>query len=108
MVMRKGLVYNNGRLAGTITKTREGRYIFRYDDLYFFDQEAKAISLTFPKTQQEYESPYLFSFFFNMLSEGSNKALQCRTFQIDEEDYFSLLLKTAGHDTIGAITVKEE
>jgi serine/threonine-protein kinase HipA len=42
-----------------------------------------------------------------MLSEGANKALQCTTLKIDENDAFGLLLATAEHDTIGAITVKK-
>ena len=45
-------------------------------------------------------------FFYNMLSEGANKALQCTTLKIDENDAFGLLLATADNDTIGAITVK--
>jgi serine/threonine-protein kinase HipA len=43
-----------------------------------------------------------------MLAEGSNKELQCKLLQINENDHFSRLLATAEFDTIGAITVKEE
>jgi serine/threonine-protein kinase HipA len=59
-----------------------------------------------PKTQQEYQSDCLFPFFFNMLSEGSNRELQCRLLGIDKNDDFSILLATANFDTIGAVTVK--
>lgn len=52
-------------------------------------------------------SDELFPFFYNMLSEGANKGVQCRTLEIDENDAFGLLLATAGNDTIGAITVKK-
>ncbi|CAN5906757.1 hypothetical protein BH11BAC7_BH11BAC7_22250 [soil metagenome] len=104
--MRTGFVYRNEDQAGRITKTDEGEYIFRYEDNYFLDPQKRSVSLTLPKTQQEYRSKILFPFFFNLLSEGVNKSLQCRTFQIDEEDYFSLLLQTSGEDTIGAITVR--
>ena len=45
-------------------------------------------------------------FFYNMLSEGANKALQCASLKIDETDSFGLLLATAKHDTIGAITIE--
>jgi len=48
----------------------------------------------------------LFSFFSGLLSEGINKDIQCRLLKIDENDDFTRLLKTAGEDTIGAITVK--
>ncbi len=72
------------------------------------DSAKKPISLTLPKTRQEYRSKMFFPFFYNVLAEGMNKRLQCRQLQIDENDYFSLLTHTAGEDTIGAITVKAE
>jgi len=105
--MRQAEVYYNKILAGLLTENDNGEYIFRYDDKYFQDSCLPAISLTLPKTKQEYRSETLFSFFFNMLSEGANKAIQCQTLRIDEEDYFGLLLATAHTDTIGAVTVKK-
>lgn len=105
--MRQAEVYYNKILAGLLTENDNGEYIFRYDDKYFQDSSLPAISLTLPKTKQEYRSATLFSFFFNMLSEGANKAIQCQTLRIDEEDYFGLLLATAHTDTIGAVTVKK-
>jgi serine/threonine-protein kinase HipA len=97
----------NKILAGLLTESDNGEYTFRYDDKYFQDSSLPAISLTLPKTKQEYRSATLFAFFFNMLSEGANKAIQCQTLRIDEEDYFGLLLATAHTDTIGAVTVKK-
>jgi len=105
--MHTALVYRNDELAGQLTKVH-GQYLFRYEEAYFFNTGKKPISLTMPKTQQEYQSKTLFPVFFNMLAEGVNKKLQCRRYQIDENDYFSLLLETAGEDSIGCITVKEE
>jgi HipA-like protein len=104
--MKEALIYNNNVLAGKLTLTDGQDFVFRYADDYFLDTGKPAISLTLPKTKQEYRSPILFPFFFNMLSEGVNKRLQSRQFQIDENDSFSLLLNTANYDTIGAITVK--
>ncbi|MCE7864382.1 MAG: phosphatidylinositol kinase [Bacteroidetes bacterium CHB5] len=104
--MKVALVYNNGVLAGRLTQTDQQEYTFRYDDAYFLNPTKPAISLTLPKEKQEYKSPVLFPFFFNMLAEGVNKRLQSRQLQVDENDSFSLLLNTAGTDTIGAITVK--
>lgn len=99
------MVYINDEPAGTIT--REGKmYVFRYDNEYYSNPQKKAISVTLPKVQQEYRSTELFPFFFNMLSEGVNRKLQCRQLQIDENNYFDLLLATGGNDTIGAVNVK--
>ncbi len=105
--MTTGIIYVNNERSGTITRSGN-EYIFRYDDEYFNNPERKAISVTLPKTQQQYRSFELFPFFFNMLSEGVNRKLQCRQLQIDENDYFGLLLATGGTETIGAVSVKPE
>ena len=103
--MRSAEIYRNNVLAGILSKEDNGTYSFRYENNYF-NSSSPAISLTFPKSNQEYKSDVLFPFFFNLLAEGVNKKLQCRQLQIDERDYFSLLLATAGTDTIGAVTVR--
>ena len=105
--MRQAQVFSNGVLAGILTETDSGKYIFSYDDSFLIDEKQTAISLSFPKCQREFSSETLFPFFFNMLSEGTNKAIQCQTLKIDENDAFGLLLATAHTDTIGAITVKK-
>ena len=105
--MRRAQVFSNGVLAGMLTETDSGKYIFCYDDSFLIDEKQTAISLSFPKSQREFTSETLFFFFFNMLSEGTNKAIQCQTLKIDENDAFGLLLATAHTDTIGAIIVKK-
>ncbi len=104
--MRQAIVYSNGIAAGLLTETDDSRYIFKYDDSYLADNALRAISLSLPKRSEAFESEELFPFFYNMLSEGANKALQCMTLKIDEKDDFGLLLATASHDTIGAVTIK--
>jgi serine/threonine-protein kinase HipA len=81
--------------------------VFTYSDDYFANRDKPAISLSFPKMQKQYEANELFPFFYGMLAEGINKDIQCRLLKIDEDDDFTRLIKTAGEDTIGAITVKE-
>jgi serine/threonine-protein kinase HipA len=104
--MRRALIYRNGILAGKLTEESRTSYIFQYNEEYYSDINLAAISLTMPKTQNAYRSDTLFPFFFNMLSEGVNKNLQCQLLKVDEKDHFGLLLATAGVDTIGPITVK--
>jgi HipA-like protein len=104
---RKANVFNNKTLAGVLERTDSKEYFFAYTDAYFTDESRPPISLSFPKTQQQYSSKTLFPFFYGLLSEGVNKETQCRLLRIDENDSFSLLLSTAQEDTIGAITVKE-
>ena len=104
--MRKLAIYRNKEYAGTLTEESREQFVFRYDDNYYNDTSKPAISLTIPKSQQEYTSSFLFPFFFNMLSEGVNRQLQSRLLKIDEQDNFGLLAATAQYDTIGAVTVK--
>lgn len=104
----KGIVYNNGVLAGSIEKDENGHYLFQYDDRYFADKQCPPISLTLPKIQKEYRAEKMFPFFYGLLSEGINKDIQCRLYKIDENDDFTRLLLTARHDTIGSITIKPE
>ena len=105
--MRQAQIFCNNIFAGVLTETDSGKYIFRYDESFLFDEKQTAISLSFPKSQREFTSTELFPFFHNMLSEGTNKAIQCQSLKIDENDSFGLLLATAHTDTIGAITVRK-
>ena len=102
----QGAVYMNGKLAGILTEISPTEYVFKYDDTYYADDMQPAVSLTLPKTQQEYRSAYLFPFFSNMLSEGRNRIVQSRMLHIDENDHFGILLATAQTDVAGAVTVK--
>ena len=103
--MRSAEVYYNGEMAGVLSEEFRDKYRFRYDDAWFINDRKPPVSLTLPKSRQEYESDCLFPFFFNMLSEGFNRKLQSKMLRIDEKDYFGLLMATAGYDTIGAITI---
>ena len=105
--MTKAEIYNNGVLAGYLEKRGPEEYLFTYENNYWLDTSLPSISLTLPKTQQTWQSSALFPFFAGLLAEGINKDIQCRLLKIDERDDFTRLLKTAGEDTIGAITVKE-
>jgi len=104
--MRAVEIYRNRILAGTLTEEGRRTYVFTYDDNYFNDTSLPAISLTLPRNQKQYKSEFLFPCFYNILSEGVNRKLQCKHLRIDEEDNFGLLMATAQFDTIGAITVK--
>ena len=103
--MRKAVVFFKDEEAGVLVQNDDGNFTFRYNDAWMTDSNKPGISLTLPKTQQEYNSANLFPFFFNMLPEGSNKQVVCKLLRIDPEDYFSLLITTAKTDSIGAVRV---
>lgn len=105
--MRQAEVFYKDELAGRLTQFDDGTYEFRYEDQWLRDGSRPSISLTLPKTKNPHRSKHLFALFFNMLPEGSNQQVVCRYQRIDKNDHFGILLATASHDTIGAITVKQ-
>ncbi|WP_179019067.1 HipA N-terminal domain-containing protein [Winogradskyella forsetii] len=105
--MRQAEVLYKKEVAGLLTQLNDGSFVFTYKDHWFNNADKPAISLTLPKTQQKYTSTYLFPFFYNMLPEGSNKQTVCFENRIDTKDHFGILMTTAQHDTIGAITIKK-
>ncbi|WP_313361140.1 HipA N-terminal domain-containing protein, partial [Empedobacter sp.] len=56
--------------------------------------------------QKEFDSETLFPFFYHLLPEGVNKRMICKTYKIDEDDAFGILLKASKIDTIGAVTIE--
>ena len=65
-----------------------------------------SISTTLPKRLDVYYSEHLFPFFSNMLPEGTNRRVICRSLKIDEKDFFGLLEAMADRDFIGAVNVR--
>jgi len=105
--MQSGKVFRNDIFTGVISRNRNGVYSFVYDESYLQKEGAKAISLNLSLQSEPFVSPYLFSFFANMLAEGEIKEMQCKSLRIDKEDDFSRLLKTTHENTIGSITIEE-
>ncbi|WP_430811903.1 MULTISPECIES: HipA N-terminal domain-containing protein [unclassified Carboxylicivirga] len=103
--MRQAKVIYKNEEAGLLTQLDSGAFVFRYSDAWFNATDKPPISLTLPKNQQEYQSEYLFPFFYNMLPEGTNKQVVCHAMRIDKDDHFGLLLTTASYDTIGAVRI---
>lgn len=102
----KARVFCKNRFAGILQKSSEG-YTFIYDDKYISDPTTKSISLTLPKHKRKFHSNHLFPFFMGLLTEGFATKIQSRKLRIDENDFFSRLLKTADFDTIGCVTLGE-
>ncbi len=103
--MRSAKILFKNEEAGILTQHDNGSFTFSYADSWFVNRDKPSISLTLPKTAQEFHSNFLFPFFYNMLPEGSNKLVACKLNRIDLEDSFGLLMNTAKNDSIGAVRV---
>ena len=88
--------------AGILQETDAREYVFTYDENY----HGEPVCLAMPLRKEPYRSAHLFPYFFNMLSEGANRQMQSMLLHIDENDDFGIMLATAQHDAIGAVTVK--
>ncbi len=105
--MRSAKILFKNEEAGILIQHDDASFSFRYHDAWFANENKPGISLGLPKVKQEYQSQYLFPFFYNLLPEGSNKQVVCKLNKIDRNDYFGLLLTTAKNDSIGAVRVIE-
>ncbi len=104
--MRKCEVYVHGKFAGILEESVNPKgYVFNYDNNYV-SENSEPICLAMPVRKDPYMSDVLFPYFFNMLSEGENRAMQSAMLHLDKEDDFGILLETAQIDTVGAVTVK--
>lgn len=104
--MRQLNVYVNDRKAGVLTEKHPGTgYSFSYD-LDYLSSDCPSISVTLSKKKDRYESTTLFPFFANMIPEGANRKVICRTMRIDEYDLFGILSAMAGKDFIGGVHIK--
>ncbi len=100
--MRQCKVFVHDIDAGILQENNAGEYVFTYNEKY----QGEPVCLAMPIRKEPYRSNHLFPYFFNMLSEGSNRQIQSMLYHIDENDDFGIMLATAGHDTIGAVTIQ--
>lgn len=100
--MRQCKVFVHDKEAGLLQETDDREYIFTYRE----DYQGEPVCLAMPVKQEPYRSNHLFPYFYNMLSEGSNRQVQAMMLHLDENDDFGIMMATAQHDVIGAVTIK--
>lgn len=103
---RVAYVYVRNIFAGILQETDAG-YSFAYDAAYLKREDASAVSLTLPLTDQTYTSKTLFPFFDGLIPEGWLLGIVSRNWKIDPKDRFGLLL-VACKDCIGNVSIMEE
>ena len=101
---RAGIVFVQNRRAGRIGQTDDG-YCFSYDKEYLEQEDALAVSLTLPLSQDTYVSNTLFPFFDGLIPEGWLLEVVERNWKIDGKDRFGLLL-VACRDCIGDVRIE--
>lgn len=103
--MRQGKVFYKNRLAGLITETDEGEYVFQYDDDYIEHHKNEFITFTMPVTHKPFTDKRLFPFFEGLIPEGWLLDIASKNWKINKNDRMGLLLACC-RNCIGAVHVE--
>jgi serine/threonine-protein kinase HipA len=103
-MMRQGKVLYKDVLAGIITETDEGEYVFQYDPIYVKEHPKKFITFTMPVTEKPYSDKRLFAFFEGLIPEGWLLDIASKSWKINPNDRMGLLL-ACSQNCIGAVSV---
>lgn len=104
-ILRTAYVYVRNVYAGKLCETDDG-YQFSYDKEYIKSDDASAVSITMPISEQGYTSKTLFPFFDGLIPEGWLLQVVSRNWKINIQDRFGLLLVSC-KDCIGNVSIKE-
>lgn len=102
--MRQGKVFYKDNLAGTITETNDGDYVFQYNDRYVKEHPNDFITFTMPVTNIPFTENRLFPFFEGLIPEGWLLDIASENWKINKNDRMGLLLACC-KDCIGAVSV---
>ncbi len=103
--MRRGEVYYNEHLAGILTETDDGEYVFQYDPGYIREHSQEFITFKMPVTRKKYSDKRLFPFFEGLIPEGWLLEIASESWRINKNDRMGLLLACC-QNCIGAVSVK--
>jgi serine/threonine-protein kinase HipA len=102
--MRRANIYYKEVLAGKLTETNEGEYVFEYDDDYVENHPGRFITFTMPVTNKPYIEKRLFPFFEGLIPEGWLLDIASKSWKINPNDRMGLLLACC-QNCIGAVSV---
>ena len=102
--MRRAQIKYKEHLAGILTETNEGEFIFQYEANYVKKYPSKFITFTMPVTITPYTDKRLFPFFEGLIPEGWLLDIAAKNWKINPNDRMGLLLACC-QNCIGAISV---
>jgi serine/threonine-protein kinase HipA len=103
--MRTAEIFYQDVLAGILTETNEGHFIFQYDEHYINNHPNQFLTFTIPVSKYPYYEKYLFPFFEGLIPEGWLLDVAKTHYKINPNDRMGLLLACC-YNCIGAVSVK--
>lgn len=103
--MRRAHIYYKEAIAGILTETDDGDYVFQYDEKYITEHPKESISLTMPVSSKPYTDKRLFPFFEGLIPEGWLLDIASKSWKINPNDRMGLLLACC-QNCIGAVSVQ--
>lgn len=102
--MRSAKIYYKDILAGTLTETDDGEYVFQYEKYYVNEYPDQFITFTMPVTDKAFTENRLFPFFDGLIPEGWLLDIASKNWKINQNDRMGLLLACC-QNCIGAVSV---
>lgn len=103
--MRKAAIYYKNILAGILTETNEGEYVFQYEEKYVKEYPKQFLTFTMPVSPKPYTDKRLFPFFEGLIPEGWLLDIASKNWKINQNDRMGLLLACC-QNCIGAVSVQ--
>jgi serine/threonine-protein kinase HipA len=103
--MRQARILYQDKVAGILTETDEGEYVFRYEAEYVKEHPSDFITFTMPVLEVPYREKRLFSFFEGLIPEGWLLDIASKNWKINRNDRMGLLLACC-RNCIGAVSVE--
>lgn len=102
--MRQGIIKYNNIIAGTLTETEEGTYVFHYNEGYIKEFPDQFITFQMPVRKYPYNSVSMFPFFDGLIPEGWLLDIASASWKLNQNDRMGLLLACC-QNSIGAVSV---
>lgn len=102
--MRKAEIFYNKDLAGHLTETDDGDYVFQYEQEYVAEHPDQFLTFTMPVRIEPFKDTRLFPFFEGLIPEGWLLEIASRSWKLNPRDRMGLLLACC-QNCIGAVSV---
>ena len=103
--MRKATIFYKNRVAGFLTETEEGEYLFQYTEEYRENHPHDFITFTMPVREAPFTDKRLFPFFEGLIPEGWLLDIASKSWKLNPNDRMGLLLACC-QNCIGAVHVE--